>query len=111
MRDQRRIAMSAMTLIEIAISLGIVAIAVLSILALLPAALRTQEINRYKIYAAAKAVDLIERFHKNTVDFNEIPRATTVMPRSAIGSGATIALGNNVNPTNKHTFHDGTGIR
>ncbi|GDY11343.1 hypothetical protein LBMAG53_02200 [Planctomycetota bacterium] len=100
MRDLRTHVTSAMTLIEIAISLGIVAIAVLSILALLPAALRTQEINRYKIYAAAKAVDLIERFHKNTFDFNEIPRATTVMPN------AVTALGNNSIPTNKHTIHD-----
>jgi hypothetical protein len=50
------------TLFEVCISLMIVAIGVLSVLILLPAGLKAQQLARFQLYAAAKAEEMVECF-------------------------------------------------
>ncbi len=59
----------AFTLIEVAFSLVILASAVTFTILILGGALRDQQINRYRILAAAKATTLIERFSQRQEDF------------------------------------------
>lgn len=56
------------TLFEVAISLLVVTIAVLAVVALLPAGARAQELSRYRLFASAKAADLVNNFAQTTLD-------------------------------------------
>ncbi len=51
------------TLFEVAISLGLVAFGVVSVLMLFPSGLKAQQMARFQIYAAAKAEEMIEQFN------------------------------------------------
>src|SRR5206468_3320290 len=50
------------TLFEVALSLGLVAFGVVSVLMLLPAGLKAQQMSRFQILAAAKAEEMVEAF-------------------------------------------------
>src|SRR3954465_12519149 len=50
------------TLIEIAISLPLVAVAVTSVLLVFPTGIRAQQLARFQLYAAAKAQEMVEAF-------------------------------------------------
>ncbi|MBA3848213.1 MAG: type II secretion system protein, partial [Planctomycetes bacterium] len=50
------------TLVELAISLAIVAIAVLSVALTFPIGVRAQQTARFRLYAAAKALELVDTF-------------------------------------------------
>ncbi|MBA3845146.1 MAG: hypothetical protein H0X45_00740 [Planctomycetes bacterium] len=52
----------AFTLFEVAISLALVAFAVTSMLLLFVSGIKTQQIARFKLYAAAKAEEMVESF-------------------------------------------------
>ncbi len=54
---------AAITLFEVAISLAMVATCVTSLALLFPVGIATQNLARYRLYAAAKAVDLVEAFN------------------------------------------------
>ncbi len=53
---------AAFTLFEVALSLGLVAFGVVSVLMLLPAGLKAQQLSRFQILAAAKAEEMVEAF-------------------------------------------------
>ncbi len=53
---------AAFTLFEVAISLGLVAFGVVSILVLFPMGLKAQQMSRFQLYAAAKAEEMVEQF-------------------------------------------------
>lgn len=57
-----RPARAGFTLFEVSISLVLVAFGVISVLMLLPAGLKAQQVARYQIIAAAKAEEMIESF-------------------------------------------------
>lgn len=61
----------AFTLAEVAFSLLIITVAVLTVLLLLPSALRAQQQERYGLYAAAAATSLIDSFGRPREDFRE----------------------------------------
>ncbi len=65
----RRPGRDAFTLVEVAFSLVILATAVTFTILILGGALRDQQINRYRILAAAKAVSLIEKFSQPQEDY------------------------------------------
>src|SRR4051812_43752487 len=56
----RRAPAAGFTLFEVAVSLAILAVGVLSVIALFPAGIRAQRLARFQLYAAAKAIELIE---------------------------------------------------
>ena len=56
------------TLFEVAISLVILAFGVISIMTLFPAGLKAQQLSRFQVLAAAKALEMIEQF--NTTHFD-----------------------------------------
>ncbi|HYE06336.1 MAG TPA: hypothetical protein VEL07_12555, partial [Planctomycetota bacterium] len=51
-----------MTLFEIAIALALVAVSITSVALLFPAGIRAQSAARFQLYAAAKAVELVDTF-------------------------------------------------
>jgi type II secretory pathway pseudopilin PulG len=57
---------SAFTLIEVALSLGIIAIAVLSILLIFPVGIKAQQLARYQLLAASKMEDMLDAFNTTT---------------------------------------------
>src|SRR3954462_12515724 len=61
-RSGGRHARRGFTLFEVCISLMIVAVGVLSILILLPAGLKAQQLARFQLYASAKAEEMVECF-------------------------------------------------
>jgi hypothetical protein len=70
------------TLFEVALALGLVAFGVVSTLMLFPAGLKAQQLARFKIYASAKALEMVDAyntFHNQNpaVDF-EAPNAWDV---------------------------------
>ena len=58
----RRSLRQAFTLLEVAVSIGIVAIGILTMALFLPIALRAQQQARFQLYAGTMAMELIERF-------------------------------------------------
>jgi hypothetical protein len=54
---------SGFTLFEVSISLAIVTFAVISVMLLLPSGLRAQQMSKYHIIAAAKAMEMVEAFN------------------------------------------------
>ncbi|HEX3135806.1 MAG TPA: hypothetical protein VHX44_19745 [Planctomycetota bacterium] len=54
---------SGFTLFEVSISLVLVSFGVISVLMLLPAGLKAQQMARFQVYAAAKAEEMIEQFN------------------------------------------------
>jgi hypothetical protein len=54
---------AAFTLFEVAISLGLVAFGVISVLMLLPSGIQAQQMARYQVIAAAKALELVESYN------------------------------------------------
>ncbi len=52
----------AMTLIEVVLAMGLIAIGVITVAMALPATLRIQERTRFQLYAAGKALELVDRF-------------------------------------------------
>ncbi len=61
-RNGRNAARSAFSLFEVAISLAIVALSVTSVLLLFPMGVKTQQQARFRLYAAAKAQEMVESF-------------------------------------------------
>jgi len=57
-----RRAVSAFTLIEVAFSVGIIAVGILTIALFMPVALRAHQQARYQLYGGTMAMELIERF-------------------------------------------------
>jgi hypothetical protein len=53
---------AAFTLFEVALSLGLVAFGVVSVLMLFPMGLKAQQMSRFQLYAAAKAEEMVEQF-------------------------------------------------
>jgi hypothetical protein len=53
----------AFTLFEVAISLALVSFGVISVLMLLPAGIKAQQMARYQILASAKALELVEAYN------------------------------------------------
>nr|MBA3936419.1 hypothetical protein [Planctomycetota bacterium] len=53
----------AFTLFEIALSLGLLAFGVTSVLVLFPMGIKAQQLSRFQIYAAAKAEEMVEQFN------------------------------------------------
>src|SRR3954469_5198399 len=53
---------AAFTLIEIAISLALVAVSVTSVLLVFPVGIKAQQLARFQLYAAAKAQEMVEAF-------------------------------------------------
>ena len=53
---------AAFTLFEVALSLGLVAFGVVSVLMLFPLGLKAQQLSRFQLYAAAKAEEMVEQF-------------------------------------------------
>ena len=50
---------SAFTLFEVAISLALVTVGVISVLMLMPIGIKAQQLSRYELLAAAKAIDIM----------------------------------------------------
>lgn len=67
-RPHRGSSESGFTLVEVAISLGIVAIGVLTLALFLPIALKGYQQARFQLYADAKVLELIEQFMSCQVD-------------------------------------------
>ncbi|HYE05896.1 MAG TPA: hypothetical protein VEL07_10315 [Planctomycetota bacterium] len=53
----------AFTLFEVAISLALVAMGVTSVLLLFPTGLKTQQMARYRVYASAKALEMVDAYN------------------------------------------------
>lgn len=53
----------AMTLFEIAVTLGLAAFAFITVIALIPVGLRQQEQARFQLFASAKVLDMMEAFN------------------------------------------------
>ncbi len=53
---------SAFTLFEIALSLALLSISVISVMMIFPVGLRTQQMSRFQLYASAKAEEMVEQF-------------------------------------------------
>src|SRR5690242_7369658 len=51
------------TLFEVAISLSLIAFAVVSVLTLFPTGIKAQQMTRFRLYAAAKAMEMVEVFN------------------------------------------------
>ncbi|HYE07397.1 MAG TPA: hypothetical protein VEL07_17915, partial [Planctomycetota bacterium] len=56
-------ARAAFSLAEVALALAVLAIAVVSVAALFPVGIRTQQVSRWRLFAAAKAMELVEAFN------------------------------------------------
>lgn len=59
-------AVHGFTLFEVAISLGLVAFGVVSVLMLLPAGIKAQQMSRYQILASARAMEMVDVFSSAT---------------------------------------------
>ncbi|MBA3847456.1 MAG: hypothetical protein H0X45_12550, partial [Planctomycetes bacterium] len=66
MRDPATPGSSAFTLFEVAIALAIVSVGVVSVLLFLPAGIRAQQVSRFRLYASAKAMDLVESYNTSS---------------------------------------------
>lgn len=51
-----------MTLIEVVLAMGLIAVGVVAVAMTLPAALRLQEKTRFQLYASGKALEMVDRF-------------------------------------------------
>jgi len=67
-RNRRDHTGAGFTLFEVAISLVILAFGVISIMMLFPAGLKAQHLSRFQLYAAAKAMEMIEQFNTAQAD-------------------------------------------
>ena len=54
------------TLFEVAISLSIVAFGVVSVLMMLPAGIKAQQLSRYQILASVRAMEMVDIFSSAT---------------------------------------------
>src|SRR4051812_31554157 len=61
-RRQARHSAGAFTLFEVAISLVILAVGVITVMGMFPAGLKAQQMSRFQLYAAAKAEEMVEQF-------------------------------------------------